>query len=202
MIHRTNFLFHKTDPLDGIFRKFTPMLSNYFEVTASSSLEGRGKVKNVIDQSIICDKLSNTWVSETKENSSFTIKFSRFVFKLDHYTIASRLDNDRNYPSEWIIEGSNDNLTWSLLHYHPRNDDIADLNIVCDWESDPNSQGYFSFFKMTMLGENTEHYSEYDRVYFPMNKIEFFGQALISYQTCQRIPYWKYCTCIYILFIH
>ena len=176
-----NYVYNESSPLDGVFKYFTNYLHDLFLVEASTTQTERGSISNIIDQTIISNSNQNTWLSEAIENSSFTITFLYFPFKLESYSIKSRGDWDYNYPAEWIIEGSNDNATWTLLHYHERNDELSQKrNHICHWNASNTDVGFFRHFKMTQLGRNckTEDYGyEY---YFSMNKIEFFGEKKIT----------------------
>ena len=175
-----DFEYHDSDQLGGLFRKYTNKISSIFDVYCSSTMPGRGSVDNVIDQSIESNTLDTTWLSDNFTNSSFTISFHRFPFQLKSYSIKARTDSDVNYPAEWKVEGSNDNQTWSFLHYHPWSDELMEPGIIKHWELNSSIDGCFRYFRTTKLGISAKPDGTYP-LCFSMNKIEFFGQALIPF---------------------
>ena len=182
------FSYIEGDELHGLFKFYQNQLTTYFSITASSTLEDRGSVQNVIDYSIDSTTNENTWISQDIENSSFTIEFLRTSFNLKSYSIQSRVDNIYNFPCEWSIEGSYDNNTWRLIDYHERNAELHPQgDKVIHWYCDDESEQYFKYFKMKHIGHScVESNEEPSNYYFSMNKIEFFGNMRFSCTYIQK----------------
>ena len=104
---------------------------------------------------------------------------------LTSYSFKSRTDQDYNHPKQWVIEGSHDNgNTWELIHEHPSNDDLVNQGVSKNWETLNND--FFRFFKIVQTGENGKQYVSSQKFYFSLNKIEFFGDIIFSFLTCEN----------------
>ena len=146
-----------------------------------------------MDHKIIGNEHAHNWVSAGLKNASLLIVFRQSQMSLTSYSFKSRTDKKINIPKEWVIEGSNDNKNWELIHSHPPNNDILGRGKLMNWETTNNN--FFHYFKITQTGENGNTY-ENEGVYFTLNKIEFFGQLLFQTLTC------KMCNSNQVLYIY
>ena len=182
-------------PLHGLFHLYRNSIDSFFRITSSSTYPNRDTITKILEEE------GGNWLSLPEENSSFNIQFLRFPLKISSYTLRSRNNLHWNLPLEWKLEGSNNNETWNLLHYHPRNTDLIGLGIVKNYETAKPWEGYYHFFKVTQLGINGYTSNDDDHpnnsFVFSMNKVDFFGEILFSINTCMK----RYASVYYSLFI-
>ena len=194
---KTEIKYFENQPLHGLFHRYRKSLDSLFNFSFSSLYPNREPKYTLIEEQ------GGNWISMPYENSSFSIQFLRFPFKISSYSLRSRTDFGWNLPCEWMLEGSNNNNTWNLLHYHERNNDLNGTNIVKNWKTSFKCEGYYHFFKVTQLGINIQTSNDLDHpnnsFVFTMNKVEFFGEILSASTTCRtKIRKQKYLIFIYL----
>jgi hypothetical protein len=176
--------------LDGVFFYLYNKLSSsdYFRtVIASESshyLTIFGLVTLLIDPTNEGTEVNSNWCSDNLANSYFTISFLHYQLKLTNYTFQSRTDppvsTTHNFPKEWKVEGTNDLISYKIIHQKPSNSDITSQAAKKTYEIS-NSE-YFKTFKITQTGAST--ISNY---YFLLHRVEFFGN-LIQICPCATYP--------------
>ena len=167
-----------SDRLDGVFNFLFSRLSlsdvhKIVEVSASSTLTGRGSPFTTIDPNAIEQVYTDCWVSDPVNNSNLTISFKHHLLSISSYTFQSRMRTNNNVPLEWIVEGTNDFQEWKTIHYKERGNEIVGNGIVHNWET--SNHDFFHSYRITMIGENHHTYSEAEKFYFALGRIEFFG---------------------------
>ena len=101
--------------------------------------------------------------------------------------MRSRIDVDWNMPLEFILEGSNDDISWKFLHHKERNNELKTKDSKGNWTIDNNNK-LFRSFRITQIGENYHIYGENEKYIFAFNKIELFGTLVpASKHTCMRV---------------
>lgn len=180
-------------PFRGIFYSFIKhhpksSITDFVNVTASSSFSGRGDPIIVIDPRRTASISGEGWMTNSEENSSITFTLLRDNLTLHSYSLKSRIDYSCIYPLEWILEGSNDINNWELIHHKERGHEIDGKGKVGKWSC--TLRKAFKSFRITQLGYNM--YCDNDPKYhFALNKIEVYGKLGISYAeiTCRIKSY-------------
>ena len=177
---------------DGIFSYLfgnfsQKRIKSIVDVFASSNFgDGeRGDPYFVINPQPLKIQDNETWVSKNIENSSLTIAFKQHQITLASYSMKSRQDSKSifNCPYEWILEGSNDNISWYLIHHKKWSEEMICRNKTGHW--DFNEMNMYSFLKFTQIGENY-HYQDFEKFVFTIGTIEFFGTLVECFGICTR----------------
>lgn len=168
-------------PFRGVFYRMakgfpTTKIEKLVNVSLSSFYKGRGDPYIAIDPRR--SYTGATWLSTSEENSSYCVTFLRDNLTIKAYSIKSRTDKSTyNQPLEWILEGSNDLVSWDLLHHKERGEEMRQKGAIGKWFV--NSRKSYKSFKITQLGVNS--YAEYvDRFVFGFNKLELYGKLDIE----------------------
>ena len=176
-------------PFRGIFYSFgvhypDAPITDLVDVTASSTAYNRGNVLYVIDPKKTYSSSEEGWISTSEENSSITVTLLRDNLTLSSYALRSRLEYETNFPLEWMLEGSNDQTNWELLHHKTRGDELKGLGRVGRWKC-PTDKAFKSF-RLTQIGVNS-YTDEAAKYVFSMNKFELYGKLGISFAsfTCR-----------------
>ena len=148
--------------------------------SASSTLEGRANVSQVID--LVSPPTILDWVSDNITNSNFTILFLKHRVKPSHYTLKGREGDHVNLPYQWILEATNDFENWETLHqYNNISSPLAQRKVMTFALTPSNS---YRFFRFTQTGPNTE--TEMARFHcFIVGKVEFYGTLCFDNSFCQ-----------------
>ena len=165
------------------------LIKKLVKLEVTSTVSGRGSPYNAINPFILSRKSEDNWVADSKENNSFTIKLLRDRLKIESYAMRSRIDRDHNMPLEFILEGSNDNINWKLLHHKERNEELKKQDSKGNWTITSNNNEPFRSFRITQIGENY-HKTENEKYVFGFNKIELFGTLIATEKyTCKNRKY-------------
>ena len=157
-------------------------------------VKGRGLPFTVIDPYFSNSTQNSNWISNDKENSSLTITFTRSKFLLNSYSVRSRLDNNMNHPKEWILEGTDNNFGWTLIHHKPNGTEMVGLKKEISYECQQTKA--FNRFRIMQIGKSTHSYS------FALSKIEFFGKVYPWDNMCtNRCQMKRNTRCIFFLII-
>ena len=133
---------------------------NSLIVTASTI--GYGNVASLVNRQ--GDKFwtasqSNSWVE-------FHIQAGKL--NCNGYSIKSRTNDDGHYPRNWVLQGSNDENSWTNLDVQTEN---ATLVNAGQWLSLPvNTSGIFSSFRLLQNGLNSSNYD-----YLCLDEVELYG---------------------------
>ena len=168
--------YNENDLLDGLFShlfqiRSKSQIQKFVQVTASSTLSGRGDPFTTIDPIMDKSDYYTNWISESQENSSITISFVKHQFAINSYTLQRRINHSDNYPLQWILEATNDRNNWFLIHNKIKGEELSTstpFHWVC-----PQKE-FYREYKFTMIGENSWHY-DYLKYMFAIGTIEFFG---------------------------
>ena len=185
MIHLTKCkTFHYDIPneFNGIISYFNANSnSNIFDqivlADASSTLDGRTKPRAVIDIKNI--EKHGDWISESVNNSYFTIQFRKHKIQLDSYLLLGR-SYDHHHPYHWILEGTNNFNTWEKINeYNNINNPLSEDKFL--HVDNINSNTYYSIFRITQIGENTNQNEGKYTNCFSFKGIDLYGKV------CQEI---------------
>ena len=188
--------------LNGLFSfLFTQYSSHYVyehivNVTASSTLSGRGDPTIVINPKADKDDPLENWLSGYEENSNITISFINHLFSIDSYTVQSRQGIENNFPLEWIFEATNDMKEWTTIHYKENGEELISQQKT--YHAQCSDKNFFSSFRFTMIGENY-HFDKNEKFYFGFGQIEFFGSLFEIKCTLPRREILKVFHFIYLL---
>ena len=170
-----------------LFKEFNATVNHIVSISASSSYPTRGSPDAIINPYIIKNNYPEYWISQNKQNSSFSLSFRNHIFALDSYTMQSRNYIDYNTPLEWILEGSNDNANWDLIHHKKRGDELNGTALIYNWTCDSKTS-FYSYYKFTHIGENY-HLLNDERFIFAVGGLEIFGTLFEKYYTQE--PHFK-----------
>ena len=141
--------------------------------SASSTFPSRGSPIVTLNPYIKKNIVEDFWASDNIKNSSFSIKFHYHIFALHSYTIQSRDYQDYNTPLEWVLEATNDDIHWDLIHHKVRGNELNGRGLSLNWQSN-NKNEYYKHYRFTQIGENY-HFHEYEKYIFGIGSIEMFG---------------------------
>lgn len=145
------------DPLDGIIAYFTRMNGNVHTarivtVTASSTDWDRCKPEYVVDL-----QTTDSFVSQNEEESWISYNFRDRVVIVSGYSIKSN-DECKWHPRSWVVEGSNDEFSWTEIdswertntinrddkgYYFTVREESSSFRVVRLRQTGPNSSGTY-----------------------------------------------------------
>lgn len=110
--------------------------------------------------------------SEDVPNSYLLFDFKENLVKISAYSIKATDNPDPSYFTSWIVEGSTDNVEWTIIDTHSDDQRLVGRNKIDTFlVKDQNVlKKKFRYIRMKMIGMATS-----DNYYFEMRKIEFFG---------------------------
>lgn len=160
------------DPLNGIIKYIRTCLNSDTEIEktilaeSSSSLGISYRAENVL-------RSDKKWFfcSGEEKNASLTLDFGNLRITPSGYTMKSRHWNG-HFPTDWILQGSNDKIEWLLLH------EVKDENGL-------KLPGKTNTFKISQNNSPDKSYryiqivltdvSSDGKFHLSFNSIEFFG---------------------------
>ena len=180
--------YNENDLLDGLFRhlfqtRTKTQIQKFVNVTASSTLSGRGDPFTTIDQTMDKSDFVTNWISESEENSSISISFFKHQFAINSYTLQRRISYSDNYPRQWVLEATNDGINWFLIHDKVEGDEMS-ASEPYHWSC--SKKEFYREYRFTMIGENHWYYQEY-KYMFALATIEFFGALFETICTIHSI---------------
>ena len=126
------------------------------------------------------------WASSSEPNSSITVHFKKNRVSISHYTMRSRPGILDNTPKSWILEGSMDNETWTLLHSKQGSNDFSTTtNVVKTYQVIQN--GVFYYLKFTQTGPSSN-----DSNVFHVERVDFFGTFCSQTSSTCLLPIYYY----------
>lgn len=167
-----NILFDGKDEFDGIINHLRKELVP-IEVTASSTLDDKHLPANVIFYN---NNNIRYFCSKDLENSFVCIDFKDYSVIPLKYAICgenSSLLDKRLNPKEWIIEGSNDGISWYVIDFQKDVLFTSTRNYMHVFTIQYNNENSFRYLRMRMTGKNWE-----DNYTFKLGSIEFFGKLI------------------------
>ena len=173
-------------PFKGVFyslgkRHPYAKFSELVTVTPSSTYPGKGEAIYVIDPHFSYTNESN-WISKSAINSSLTFSFINDRLLLKSYIIKTRTDKIYCCPIEWVVEGSNDGVSWTQLHHKVSGTEQCEMGKAVRYNCATKQS--FKSFKITQLGKNQNPIVEADQHIFGLNKLEVYGKL----DSCPMIP--------------
>ena len=105
-----DYLFKGYDIKNGIISSLLKK-SVKIEVNSSSTLDDMHSPQNLI----IYNDNEKYFSSKNLENSWVSFNFINYSVIPLNYTLQSDFDNIIANPKDWVIEGSNDNVSWSII---------------------------------------------------------------------------------------
>ena len=153
-----------------------PHSSGIVNVSASSVLQGSPNIPITTDE----DRIDRWWCSHDSVNSWYQISFLEHRVSLSSYSYRS---HSKDFFSEWNVHGSDDGLSWEILHHQP-------------YFAEPVPTQYYTFQftinntktkKIIRFSPKAKRY--YGTDHFCIHGIEFFGLLVSPYDF-----YGKACT--------
>ena len=164
----------------GIFHYFSinkRSIFDYVQADASSTHEDTdmmGDQNNWSKPHTIIDfknelKIENdNWCSDNFEKSNFTLSLLRNKVYFTNYSILSRTKIDLHHPTNWIVEGSLDNKTFTQIDEQNNIQDLKGLSKIRTFQvKEPR---YVQYIKFTHYGTSST-----GERYFSFHKIDIFG---------------------------
>lgn len=162
------------DMFKGLFYSYfknysSKHISKLVKITASTTNTVYQAPIILIDPNADSSKL---WQSNSFENSSITLTLLRERLLISSYSLKSRTGWNKYTPFEWVLEGSNDQKNWVLIHHKLNGTELIESGSRGNWEC--TSSIPFNSFKLTQLHENRKNEERY-KYMFTLGKIELFG---------------------------
>ena len=177
-----------TADIDGIiheiYRKHTAEYKRYVTTSSSSTYFQNdypwGDSLALINYTIKDNEPYNSWVSNNVPYSNFSVYFLQTQIYITHYAFRSRTVNTNDMPKGWIVEGSNDNITWNYVDKVENENGLLTKSTI---KTFPVSRpGVYRYFRFTQHQKNS-----LQRDFFGLNKVDFFGQTIeekVTIQVC------------------
>ena len=160
-------------PFDGIIghlRKScggNPHRRRVIRVTASS----RQDVRDNLTYKIVDYTWDGWFVTRNQPDSWIEVDFKKARVNVSGYSIRGNRNNDHN-PESWVIEGSNDNLSWTNI------DEIRGYKFdshthvgVFEIPAGRRSDQYFRYIRLRQVDLNSSNED-----YLVLTNLEFFGK--------------------------
>jgi E3 ubiquitin-protein ligase HECTD1 len=90
--------------------------------------------------------------------------------KLTHYSIRTRRDYNGHHLRDWILEGSNDGLSWVELDRRRNDTSLNSQGGIATFSISNGSEEEFQQIRLCQTGKNSSGYD-----HLVLNAIEFFG---------------------------
>ena len=124
------------------------------DVKASRSSDDDGKAEDFVGrEKVNCctDNVANSWMM-------VDLGFGR-ALQVDHYCLRHGNDEESGRLRNWNLEGSNNNIDWTVLREH--NDDTSlaqEAYSEGDWDvNSAASNSPYRFFRILQTGYNSSH---------------------------------------------
>lgn len=177
--YQNHFRF-KGDKFDGIFShlwketKGNPVINGTVSIEMTSFLSGNTNVSNLVDQS---SRYQTDWRCAIKEYNmpSFIFDFKDKVVSLNRYSLKAHSEffSSYHFMTSWVIEGSNDGTTWTLIDEQQNSTSLLSNMAEGNWQCRISQP--FRFIRVKMTSKNTKKY-----YYMTLHAIEFFGSIKIA----------------------
>ena len=175
----TTFNHDTKNQLDGIITYFNSIYSEevFDQVVladSSSILDGRTPPNTVIDIKNINNSYTD-WITESIENSNFTVQFRKHKIRLDSYSLLGRNYNYQ-HPYHWILEASNNYVDWEKIHeYNNPNQPLSNHTLI--HSDDFTTEHFYSIFRITQIGKNKNiEYNQYNYC-LSFRASDFYGKV-------------------------
>ena len=156
----------KADKLSGLLRRFKNR--GYPKIKFSpSSTSGEFVANNILEY----NNVNAHWASNTSEglNAHFDVKIVSGVLRITHYSIKSH-DTAFQYMRAWSLEGSNDNINYTMLDDRPENDDL-NCSGIGQYEIN-KEKNFYQYFRIKQTMRNKSDSKM--RIF----RLDFYGEFL------------------------
>jgi hypothetical protein len=168
----SEFLPSSYSPWNGIIsyltRKFGGNVhdSNVVAITASSN-NGNFE-KYAADLAV-----NNCFCSMNTPNSWICYDFKRRKIMATHYSIRSYFNGSRgnNHPKDWVVEGSNDGISWTEIDRREDNSDLNASNVTKTFAITRSVE--VRMIRLRQVGAN--HFGHH---YLLLSSLEIFGSLI------------------------
>lgn len=162
--------------LKGIFDYLNNHSNLKEELKLSSSKMTNGSLENIINFT----NIGNINCFSGNPDPWICFEFKKHKIILSNYTIRSYICG-RCHPKNWIIEGSNDFITWSQIDeqkdcQYMKGSTFSSNQHIHTFQIQQSNQKPFKYIKMTHKGHNWGGDSD-----LAFNCIEFYGQLLSNF---------------------
>ena len=149
-------VYDSSKKLDGIIASLTRQYGGnvhdkgIVNITAESSSYHDEPPKNVADLGT-----SSRYASEDKENQWICYDFKDRTVAPTSYSIMSQdSGHGGNHLRAWVLEGSNDGDTWTILDKRDNNCDLNASLVTCNFQIAQPLQDGFRFIRLRQTGKN------------------------------------------------
>ena len=168
------------DLFKGLFYSYykkysTSFINKFVKIEASSTNPTLGQPRVLIDPSIDSSNRTDNWQSSSTKNSSITLTLLKERLLISSYSLRARTDSNANMPLEFVLEGSNNQVSWETIHHKENGTELVTAGSKKNFKC--SSSIPFSCFKLTMLNENY-HKVDSEKYLFTLSKIELFGKVV------------------------
>ena len=133
---------------------------------------GRGGPDKLIDPTNTGNTIKDNFHTINQPNAFVAFHFNSSKALVTGYTLMSRneeaAEHKYHYPLTWKLEGSNDNKTWTTLHYQSSTRALIGVGVKLTMRT--TTQRRFNSFKLTSMGP-----TEFPSYHLILHRIEFFG---------------------------
>ncbi|EAY00537.1 hypothetical protein TVAG_286740 [Trichomonas vaginalis G3] len=165
-----------------------PLTCKAIDVYISNGYSGR--TSNLFEYS----KTGHGWGLSEVTNNFISFDFKENKISLEAYTIKSGYASGGSYwnhPVDFAIEGSNDNIEWSMIDDKPNNMDIGADDKVYTWKCNKSPLYRYIRFRLRSISYGGYLFTDH---------FEFFGS--INTMNNDNIKYHISCNFMYYIIFH
>ena len=157
----------------------------YVDITSSSTTKERygnddfwGNERCLLNYEVDRTLNSNNWCSDNVSSSSFIISFYQEQSYITNYSMRSRGVNvPYDMPQTWLLEGSNNNITWNFIDEKRNVQYFAESDKVYTFPVEKSN--LYRYFRFKQIDVNLNN-----RFYFCLGKVDLFGTTFVNYHSC------------------
>ena len=138
-------------------------LANLVDIKVSSSLSSIAGFSTIA-------RTNGHWESNDSLNNYIIYNFRDSLLYLKSLSIKCNIKGNRDFPSAFVVSGSNDDVIWTEIAKTDDKTYFTDFSQIVNF---PVTPGYFSSIKLVNTGPN-----EQGTKYFCIEEIEFFGKFI------------------------
>lgn len=158
------------DPLNGIIKYIRTNsdmeIEEIIKAESSSNYGISYRAENVLRSDKKC-----FFSSAEEKNASLTLDFCNQRITPSHYTIKTRHWSG-HFPTDWILQGSNDKIEWLLLHEVKDENELkfAGKNKTFKISQNNSQDKSYRYIRIILTDVSSD-----GKFYLSFNSIEFFG---------------------------
>ena len=159
--------------------------TNYFSLVSIDGSkvndDGWSEKEVLINPSITGTSIKDAWCSFNEPYANISIHFSKHFLTLTNYTLKTRTTTANDFPTGWILYGSLDNKTWTMIDEKADVKELNQLNLAKTYSV--KQIGTYKHFRFIQTSNSDNRYV------FGLSKVEFFGKFTEKYrihQTCEK----------------